>query len=240
MRVATGYISHVRLLLHVRLGPGPGAGARRKPSRPTRPSARSTGRCATRWTGPGATVVVRVLGGFESRAVYRDGLGCLNLNGRPAPEAPTRAEIESRRAGPRAPPRDRGRGDRRAGPGRPEGGARRGLRRAGRQAHAAHPRGRHRARGARGGGALRRRLRRGHARARLVRDQVGQQRAAGHPRPPGQAPDGRAGAGGGLAGARRRAPHHHAGSPAAHAERARPGRLAHREPVGAPGTRPRA
>jgi CubicO group peptidase (beta-lactamase class C family) len=39
-------------------------------------------------------VRVRVLGGFESRAVYRDGLGCLNLNGAPSPEAPTRAEIE--------------------------------------------------------------------------------------------------------------------------------------------------
>jgi CubicO group peptidase (beta-lactamase class C family) len=40
-------------------------------------------------------VVVRVLGRFESRAVYRDGLGCLNLNGAPAPDAPTRAEIEA-------------------------------------------------------------------------------------------------------------------------------------------------
>jgi hypothetical protein len=43
----------------------------------------------------GRVVVVRVLGGFESRAVYRDGLGCLNLNGTPAPDAPGRAEIEA-------------------------------------------------------------------------------------------------------------------------------------------------
>ena len=40
-------------------------------------------------------VRVRVLGGFESRAVYRDGLGCLNLNGTQSPDAPTRAEIEA-------------------------------------------------------------------------------------------------------------------------------------------------
>jgi CubicO group peptidase (beta-lactamase class C family) len=40
-------------------------------------------------------VTARALGGFESRAVYRDGLGCLNLNGSPPPVAPTRAEIES-------------------------------------------------------------------------------------------------------------------------------------------------
>ena len=136
-----------------------------------------------------------------------------------------------RRADPRAPPRHRGTGDRRAGPGGLEGRDRRGLRRAGRHARATHPRGRHRARRARGGGALRRRLRRGHAGARLVRDQVGQQRAAGHSRPPGQAEDGGSGAGGGLAGSRRSAPRHHAGSPAAHAERARPGRFAHREPL---------
>ena len=40
-------------------------------------------------------VTARTLGGFESRAVYRDGLGCLNLNGSPPPVAPTRAEIEA-------------------------------------------------------------------------------------------------------------------------------------------------
>ena len=40
-------------------------------------------------------VRVRVLGGFESRAVYRDGLGCLNLNGMAGSDAPTRAEIEA-------------------------------------------------------------------------------------------------------------------------------------------------
>jgi len=40
-------------------------------------------------------VTARTLGGFESRAVYRDGLGCLNLNGSPPPVAPTRADIET-------------------------------------------------------------------------------------------------------------------------------------------------
>src|SRR5262245_47799115 len=40
-------------------------------------------------------VVARALGGFETRAVYRDGLGCLNLNGTQPPDAPARAEIEA-------------------------------------------------------------------------------------------------------------------------------------------------
>ena len=40
-------------------------------------------------------VKARAVGGFESRAVYRDGLGCLNLNGTQPVDAPTRAEIEA-------------------------------------------------------------------------------------------------------------------------------------------------
>ncbi len=40
-------------------------------------------------------VRARAVGGFESRAVYREGLGCLNLNGTQPPDAPTRAEIEA-------------------------------------------------------------------------------------------------------------------------------------------------
>jgi CubicO group peptidase (beta-lactamase class C family) len=40
-------------------------------------------------------VKARAVGGFESRAVYRDGLGCVNLNGTQPPDAPTRAEIEA-------------------------------------------------------------------------------------------------------------------------------------------------
>ncbi len=40
-------------------------------------------------------VIARAFRGFESRAVYREGLGCLNLNGTPAPAAPTRAEIDA-------------------------------------------------------------------------------------------------------------------------------------------------
>src|SRR4030095_10137475 len=40
-------------------------------------------------------VTARTLGGFESRAVHRDGLGWLNLTGSRAPAAPTRAEIEA-------------------------------------------------------------------------------------------------------------------------------------------------
>ena len=40
-------------------------------------------------------VAAWTLGGVESRAVYRDGVGCLNLNGRPAPAVPTREDIEA-------------------------------------------------------------------------------------------------------------------------------------------------
>jgi CubicO group peptidase (beta-lactamase class C family) len=35
------------------------------------------------------------MGGLENRAVYRDGLGCLNLNGTQPPDAPTRADVEA-------------------------------------------------------------------------------------------------------------------------------------------------
>ena len=35
------------------------------------------------------------VGGLENRAVYRDGLGCLNLNGTQPPDAPTRADVEA-------------------------------------------------------------------------------------------------------------------------------------------------
>ncbi|HET8533056.1 MAG TPA: serine hydrolase [Methylomirabilota bacterium] len=40
-------------------------------------------------------VTARAFGAFESRAVYRDGLGCLNLNGPGPADAPTRAEVEA-------------------------------------------------------------------------------------------------------------------------------------------------
>jgi CubicO group peptidase (beta-lactamase class C family) len=40
-------------------------------------------------------VRARTVGGLESRAAYRDGLGCLNVNGTQPPDAPTRAEIEA-------------------------------------------------------------------------------------------------------------------------------------------------
>jgi len=40
-------------------------------------------------------VRARALGGFETRSVYRDGLGCLNMNGTQAPDAPSRASIEA-------------------------------------------------------------------------------------------------------------------------------------------------
>src|SRR5204862_3662313 len=40
-------------------------------------------------------VTARALGGFETRAVYRDGAGCLNLNGAPPPPAPAPAEVEA-------------------------------------------------------------------------------------------------------------------------------------------------
>jgi CubicO group peptidase (beta-lactamase class C family) len=40
-------------------------------------------------------VTAWAFGRFESRAVYRDGLGCLNLNGPRPADAPTRAEVEA-------------------------------------------------------------------------------------------------------------------------------------------------
>jgi len=40
-------------------------------------------------------VTARTVGGLESRAVYRDGVGCLNLNGAPPPAVPTPAEIDA-------------------------------------------------------------------------------------------------------------------------------------------------
>ena len=40
-------------------------------------------------------VRARALGGFETRSVYRDGLGCLNMNGTQSPDAPSRASIEA-------------------------------------------------------------------------------------------------------------------------------------------------
>ncbi|MFI5401186.1 MAG: serine hydrolase domain-containing protein [SAR324 cluster bacterium] len=40
-------------------------------------------------------VRVRMLGGAESRSVYRDGLGCLNVQGDEAIDAPSRAEFEA-------------------------------------------------------------------------------------------------------------------------------------------------
>jgi len=40
-------------------------------------------------------VTARIFGGFESRSMYRDGLGCLTLNGSRPADAPTRAEIDA-------------------------------------------------------------------------------------------------------------------------------------------------
>jgi CubicO group peptidase (beta-lactamase class C family) len=40
-------------------------------------------------------VTARALGAFETRSIYRDGVGCLNVNGPDVPEAPTRAQIEA-------------------------------------------------------------------------------------------------------------------------------------------------
>jgi CubicO group peptidase (beta-lactamase class C family) len=93
MRVATGYISHVLCSYTFVSGLDP---ARVHEEAIAANPAFRTINWAVRHEvdRPARTVVVRVLGGFESRAVYRDGLGCLNLNGRPAPEVPTRAEIE--------------------------------------------------------------------------------------------------------------------------------------------------
>jgi len=46
------------------------------------------------------TVTARALGAFETRAVYRDGVGCVDLKGSPTPPAPTPSEID-----PDGPPR---------------------------------------------------------------------------------------------------------------------------------------
>jgi hypothetical protein len=48
-------------------------------------------------------VTAQTVLGFESRAVYREGLGCLNLNGGRRPDGPR----STRRAGGRAPARHR-------------------------------------------------------------------------------------------------------------------------------------
>jgi len=93
MRVATGYISHVLCSYVFVSGLDP---ARVRAEAIADNPAFKPIDWAVRHEidRDGRTVVVRVLGGFESRAIYRDGLGCLNLNGWPAPEVPTRAEIE--------------------------------------------------------------------------------------------------------------------------------------------------
>jgi CubicO group peptidase (beta-lactamase class C family) len=94
MRVATGYISHVVCSYVFVSGLDP---ARVHDENIARNPAFKRIDWAVRQEVDRARreVVVRVLGGFESRAVYRDGLGCLNLNGAQAPDAPTRGEIEA-------------------------------------------------------------------------------------------------------------------------------------------------
>ncbi len=94
LRVATGYISHVVCSYVFVSGLDP---ARVQDENIAGNPAFRTINWAVRQEVDRARreVVVRVLGGFESRAVYRDGLGCLNLNGAPAPAAPARAEIEA-------------------------------------------------------------------------------------------------------------------------------------------------
>ena len=67
----------------------------RNTSQAIRSSAGSTGRCDHEVDQATREVTARALGGFESRAVYRDGLGCLNLHGTQPPDTPTRAEIEA-------------------------------------------------------------------------------------------------------------------------------------------------
>src|SRR5882672_8916873 len=94
LRVATGYISHVVCSYVFVSGLDPAAvNAEDIAGNPVFPRINWAVRQEVDRTR--REVRVRVLGGFESRAVYRDGLGCLNLNGTQSPDAPTRAEIEA-------------------------------------------------------------------------------------------------------------------------------------------------
>lgn len=94
LRVATGYISHVVCSYVFVSGLDP---ARvQAESITSNPAFRTINWAVRQDVDRGRReVVVRALGGFESRAVYRDGLGCLNLNGTPAPAVPSRAEIDA-------------------------------------------------------------------------------------------------------------------------------------------------
>lgn len=93
-RVATGYISHVVCSYVFVSGLEPALVNRENIAR--NPAFRGF-----RWA-LGHTVdrdrrevTARAFGRVESRAVYRDGLGCLNLNGPRPADAPTRAEVEA-------------------------------------------------------------------------------------------------------------------------------------------------
>jgi CubicO group peptidase (beta-lactamase class C family) len=94
LRIATGYISHVVCSYVFVSGLDPArVNEEHIASNPVFRGARR----ALRYEVDQAKreVTARALGRFESRAVFRDGLGCLNLNGTLPPETPTRVEIEA-------------------------------------------------------------------------------------------------------------------------------------------------
>ncbi|HET7342459.1 MAG TPA: serine hydrolase [Methylomirabilota bacterium] len=94
LRVATGYISHVVCSYVFVSGLDPGRVSEED-------VAANPAFNGLHWAlrhevdRQARAVTARALGGFESRAVYRDGLGCLNVTGAQPADAPTRADIEA-------------------------------------------------------------------------------------------------------------------------------------------------
>jgi CubicO group peptidase (beta-lactamase class C family) len=93
-RVATGYISHVVCSYVFVSGLDPARVQREDIA--ANPAFRGFNWALRHEVdGERREVAARALGGFETRAVYRDGTGCLNLNGASPAAAPARAEVES-------------------------------------------------------------------------------------------------------------------------------------------------
>jgi CubicO group peptidase (beta-lactamase class C family) len=93
-RVATGYIGHVVCSYVFVSGLDPARVAEEDIA--SNPAFRGAHWALRHEVDRAARVVTaRALGGFETRAVYRDGVGCLNANGTAPPAAPTPADVEA-------------------------------------------------------------------------------------------------------------------------------------------------